>query len=113
MLSGNREGRLRLREEGKPMQTIAQSLGLPGRTVPGTIEETMPDPVHKPPGRPPGEPIIIRIPPRTPEAPEIDRDEDEEDPEIKKPPGITPEMPPPPAPWERADWHRHRGSIDA
>jgi hypothetical protein len=95
------------------MQTIAQSVGLPGRTVPGTIEETMPDPVHKPPGRPPGEPIIVRIPPRTPEAPEIDRDEDEEDPEIKKPPGITPEMPPPPAPWERADWHRHRGSIDA
>jgi hypothetical protein len=95
------------------MQAIAQSVWLPGRRVPGTIEETMPDPVPKPPGRPPGEPIIIRNPPRAPEAPEIDGDEDEGDPEIKKPPRIIPEMPPPPAPWERADWHRNRGSTDA
>jgi hypothetical protein len=79
-----------------------------GRTVPGAIEETMPDPAPKPPGRPPGEPIIIRNPPRPPEVPEIDRSLDEEDdPEIKKPPEGTPEMPPPPAPWERADWRRH------
>jgi hypothetical protein len=111
MLSCSREGRLTLREEGKPMQAIAPSVSLPGRTVPGTIEESMPDPLPKPPGRPPGEPIIIRIPPRMPEAPEVDRDDDEEDPEIKKPPRIIPEMPPPPAPWERADWPRHRGST--
>jgi hypothetical protein len=38
----------------------------------------MPDPVHKPPSRPPGEPIIIKNPPRPPEAPEIDRSLDEE-----------------------------------
>jgi hypothetical protein len=113
MLSCSREGRLTLREEGKPMQTIAQSIWLSGRVFPCTIEETMPDPVHKPPARPPGEPIIIRNPPRAPETPEIDRDEDEEDPEIKKPPRNIPEMPPPPPPWERADWHRHRGSVDA
>jgi hypothetical protein len=71
----------------------------------GTNEETpMPDPVPKAPGRPPGEPIIIRNPPRPPEAPEIDRSEDEEDdPEIKKPPEMVPEKTPPPAPWERAD----------
>jgi hypothetical protein len=94
------------------MQAIAPSVSLPGRTVPGMIEETMPDRVPKPPARPPGEPIIIRIPPRKPEAPEVDRDEDDEVPDIKKPPGITPEMPPPPAPWERADWRRHRDSID-
>jgi hypothetical protein len=103
---------LGLREEGKPMQAIATPVRLPGRTIAGTIEETMPDRVPKPPGRPPGEPIIIRNPPRTPEAPEVDRDEDDEVPDIKKPPGITPEMPPPPAPWERADWRRHRDSID-
>ena len=64
----------------------------------------MPDPLPKPPGRPPGEPIIIKNPPRPQEVPEIDGSLDEEDdPEIKKPPEITPDMPPPPAPWERAD----------
>jgi hypothetical protein len=89
------------------MQAIAKSVGLPVRSVYGTIEELMPDPVPKPPARPPGEPIIIRHPPRPPEAPEVDGslDEDEPDPEIKKPPEIIPEMPPPPAPWERADRH--------
>ena len=36
--------------------------------------------------------------------PEIDGSLDEEDePEIEKPPEIVPEKPPPPAPWERAD----------
>ena len=64
---------------------------------------TLPDPLPKPPGRAPGEPIIIKDPPRPPEAPEIDGSLDEEDePEIKKPPDIVPEKPPPPAPWERA-----------
>jgi hypothetical protein len=84
------------------MQAMAQSVGLPVPMIPVTIEETMPDPVPKPPGRPPGQPIIIRNPPRMPEAPEIDGEE-EGVPEIKKPPEIVPEMPPPPAPWERAD----------
>jgi hypothetical protein len=68
----------------------------------GTIAEAMPDPVPKPPGRPPGEPIIIKNPPRPPEAPEIDGSLDEEDEaEIRTPPEIVPEKPPPPAPWER------------
>lgn len=65
--------------------------------------EALPDPMPKPPGRPPGEPIIIKDLPRPPEVPEIDGSLDEEDePEIKKPPEIIPEKPPPPAPWERA-----------
>ena len=64
----------------------------------------MPDAVPEPPGRPPGEPIIIKNPPRPPEAREIDGSlDDEDDPEIKKLPEIVPERPPPPAPWERAD----------
>jgi hypothetical protein len=74
------------------------------QTARGTIAETMPDPIPRPPGRPPAEPIIIRDPPRPPEVPEIDGSLDEEDdPEIEKPPEIVPEMPPPPAPWDRAD----------
>jgi hypothetical protein len=64
----------------------------------------MPDPLPKPPGRPPEEPIIIKNPPPPPEVPEIDGSLDEEDdPEIEKPPEVVPEMPPPPAPWDRAD----------
>jgi hypothetical protein len=66
--------------------------------------ETLPEPVPKPPGRAPGEPIIIRHPPAPAEVPEIDETPDEgEDPEIETPPVVVPEMPPPPAPWERAD----------
>jgi hypothetical protein len=67
----------------------------------------MPDPLPKPPGRPPGEPIIIRNPPRPPEAPEIDGSLDEEDDlEIGELPEIVPEMPPPPPPEERPHWAR-------
>jgi hypothetical protein len=64
----------------------------------------MPDPIPRPPGRAPGEPIIIiRKPPRPPEVPEIDGSlDDEDDPDIGTPPGIVPEMPPPPRPEERA-----------
>ena len=64
---------------------------------------TLPDPIPRPPARPPGEPIIIKDPSRPPEIPEIDGSLDEEDePEVERPPGIVPEKPPPPAPWERA-----------
>jgi hypothetical protein len=78
------------------------------QSVCGTIAEAMPDPVHKPPGRPPGEPIIIKNPPRPPEAPEIEGSLDEEDEaEIRTPPEIVPEKPPPPAPWERPQGSRH------
>jgi hypothetical protein len=71
------------------------------QTVLGTVEETMPDPVPKPPGRPPAEPIIIKKDPSRPR-PEIDRSPDEEEPEIKVPPEIIPEMPPLPGPGEQA-----------
>jgi hypothetical protein len=84
------------------MQTIATSMGVAVQTVHGTLKETMPDPVPKPPGRPPHEPIIIKDPSRPPEKPEIDRSPDQEEPEIKVPPEIMPEMPPPPGPGEQA-----------
>jgi hypothetical protein len=71
------------------------------QTVHGTVKETMPDPVHKPPGQPPAEPIIIKNPSRPTERPEIDRSPDQEEPEIKVPPEIIPEMPPLPGPGER------------
>jgi len=73
------------------------------QSVCGTIGDAMPDPVPKPPGRAPAEPIIIKNPFRPPERPEIDRSPDqEEEPEIKVPPEIIPEMPPPPGPGEQA-----------
>jgi hypothetical protein len=84
------------------MQVMAESVGLAARSARGN--ETMPDPVRRPPGNPPQEPIIIKVPPRLPEVPEIDRsdDEDEEEAEIRRPPEIVPELPPPPRPEERA-----------
>jgi hypothetical protein len=94
-------------KDGDPAGRVTRQAA-PGRsplpTVDGANAEAMPDPLPKPPGRAPGEPIIIKKPPRPPEAPEIDGGQDEEDePEIKKPPPFIPEKPPPPAPWERAD----------
>jgi hypothetical protein len=67
------------------------------------LAKMMPSPARRPPGDLPREPIIIRIPPRVPEIPEIDGDEEEPDGEIRRPPGIPPEMPPP-RPEERAVW---------
>ena len=86
------------------MQTIAKSMGVAVQTVHGTLKEAMPDPLPKPPGPPPAEPIIIiNDPSRPPEKPEIDRSPDqEEEPEIKVPPEIIPEMPPLPGPEEQA-----------
>jgi hypothetical protein len=54
-----------------------------------TGKQGLPDPVRRPPGHPPQEPIIIKIPPRLPEAPEIDGSDDEEakEAEIHGPPG--------------------------
>ena len=66
-------------------------------------KQGLPDPVRRPPGHPPQEPIIIKVPPRLPDAPEIDRsDDEEEEAEIRRPPEIVPESPPPPRPEERA-----------
>jgi hypothetical protein len=76
------------------------------RTMHHIIEETMPEPVPKPPGRPPAEPIIIKNLSRPPERPEIERSPDqEEEPEIKVPPEVIPEMPPVPGPGEQAAEH--------
>ena len=93
-----------------------------------TGKQGLPDPVRRPPGNPPQEPIIIKVPPRLPEVPEIDRSDDEvEEAEIRRPPEIVPELPPPPRPEERAvqpaqrirstaiiRWHvHHRNIIEA
>ena len=73
------------------------------QTVHGVLKETMPDPVPEPPGRPPPEPNIIKNRARPAERPEIDRSPDQEDePEIKMPHEIMPEMPPLPGPGEQA-----------
>jgi hypothetical protein len=87
----------------KGMQVMAESAGLARRSARGMTRETMPEPIRRPPGRPPQEPII-KVPTRAPETPEIDRSEDDEDEEaeIRTPPGIVPEQPPPPRPEERA-----------
>ena len=79
-----------------------------------TEKQGLPDPVRRPPGHPPQEPIIIKIPPRLPEAPEIDRsdDEEEEEAEIRTPPDIVPELPPPPRPEERAVRHAQGNALD-
>jgi hypothetical protein len=70
------------------------------RPARGTLHEMTPDPVRRPPDNPPPEPIIIRVPPRLPETPEVDRPDDEDEAEIRTP-VIVPEMPPPPRPEER------------
>jgi hypothetical protein len=88
------------------MHATAMSESCLSRTGSHAIE-ALPDRLPKPPGRPPGEPIIIKDPPRPPEAPEIDGSlDDEDEPEIEKHPEIIPEKRPPPAPWERAECGR-------
>jgi hypothetical protein len=89
-------------DDGRRMQVMAESVGLAAKSARDAITETMLDPVRRPPGHPPQEPIIIKIPPRPPAAPEIDRsdDEEEEEAEIRRPPEIVPELPPPPRPEE-------------
>jgi hypothetical protein len=90
-------------QENQGMQATVRSVGLAARSARGTVRESMPDPMRRPPGNPPREPIVIRIPLRVPEVPEIDGSYEEEDEaEIRRSPGIIPEMPPPPRPEERA-----------
>jgi hypothetical protein len=97
----------------RAMHAPAMSQRWPFRTGCDAIE-ALPDPLPKPPGRPPGEPIIIKDPPRPPEAPEIDGSlDDEDEPEIEKHPEIIPEKRPPPAPWERAVRCREGASAPA
>ena len=71
-------------------QVAVRACGLAG----STLNRVMPDPVRRPPDNPPPEPIIIKVPPRPPEAPEVDRPDDEDEAEIRTP-LIVPEMPPP------------------
>jgi hypothetical protein len=78
------------------LQRAAAACGLAG----SILNRMLPDPVRRPPDKPPPEPIIIKVPPRPPEAPEVDRPDDEDWAEIRTP-LIIPEMPPPPRPEER------------
>jgi hypothetical protein len=101
--AAGKEGDFRTVSGGLPMQAIAISTTPAVWTV-RTGKQGLPDPVRRPPGNPPHEPIIIKIPPRLPEVPEVDRsdDQEEEEAEIRRPPEIVPELPPPPRPEERA-----------
>ena len=61
----------------------------------------VPGGLPKPPAHPPAEPIIIKVPPRPREEPEVDRPDDgEEDDGIRRAPWM-PDMPPPLPPEER------------
>ena len=85
------------------MRAVATLVGSPGPVADAAIEVT-PGPLPRPPSRPPAEPIVIKVPPRPREHPEVDRpnDEDEEkDDGIRRPPAWPPDMPPPPRPEER------------
>jgi hypothetical protein len=84
------------------IETISRAEDVAWREWPArsAFNEAMPDPVRRPPDNPPPEPIIIKVPPRPPEAPEVDRPDDEDEAEIRTP-LIIPEMPPPPRPEER------------
>ena len=70
------------------MQAIAISTTPAVWTV-RTGKQGLPDPVRRSSGSSAQEPIIIKIPPRLPEAPEIDGSDDEEaeEAEIHGPPG--------------------------
>jgi hypothetical protein len=104
--AAGKEGDFRTASGGLPLQAMVTSTTPAVWTV-RTEKQGLPDPVRRPPGHPPQEPIIIKIPPRLPEVPEIDRsdDEEEEEAEVRRPPKIVPELPPPPRPEERAVRH--------
>jgi hypothetical protein len=72
------------------LEGAAAACGLAGNT----LKRVLPDPVRRPPDNPPPEPIIIKVPFRAPEVPEVDRPDDEDEAEIRTP-LIIPEMPPP------------------
>ena len=74
--------------------------GLPASVVERAIG-AVPEGLPKPPAHPPAEPIIIKVPPRPREEPEVDRpDEGEGDDGIGRAPWM-PDMPPPLPPEER------------
>ena len=82
------------------MLMVEAPMGLPASVVAEAIG-AVPDGLPKPPAHPPAEPIIIKVPPRPHEEPEIDRPHDgEEDDGIRRVPWM-PDMPPPLPPEER------------
>ena len=82
------------------MLMVEAPMGLPASVVEGAIG-AVPGGLPKPPAHPPAEPIIIKVPPRPHEEPEVDRpDEGEDDDGIRRAPWM-PDMPPPLPPEER------------
>ena len=82
------------------MLMIKAPMGLPASVVAGAIG-AVPGGLPKPPAHPPAEPIIIKVPPRPREAPEVDRPDDGEgDDGLRRAPWL-PDMPPPRPPEER------------
>ena len=60
------------------MLMVEAPMGLPASVVERAIGAA-PGGLPKPPARPPAEPIIIKVPPRPHEAPEVDRPDEGED----------------------------------
>ena len=74
---------------GSPAPVVARAIG------------AVPEGLSKPPARPPAEPIIIKVPPRPREAPEVDRPDDGENDDGIRRALWMPDIPPPPPPEER------------
>ena len=82
------------------MLMVEAPMKLPASVVGGAIG-AVPGGLPKPPAHPPAEPIIIKVPPRPREEPEVDRpDEGEDDDGLRRAPWM-PDMPPPLPPEER------------
>ena len=82
------------------MLMVEAPMGLPASVVARAIG-AVPEGLPKPPARPPAEPIIIKVPPRPHEEPEVDRpDGGEDDDGIRRAPWML-DMPPPRPPEER------------
>ena len=78
--------------EGEPMLMVEAPMGLPASVVEGAIG-AVPGGLPKPPAHPPAEPIIIKVPPRPSEEPEVDRPDDGEDDDGIRRPAWMPDMP--------------------
>jgi hypothetical protein len=82
------------------MLMVEAPMGLPASVIEEAIG-AVPGGLPKPPAHPPAEPIIIKVPPRPHEEPEVDRpDEGEDDDGLRRAPWM-PDMPPPLPPEER------------
>ena len=91
-----------VRREGEPMHAVIASLiNSPGSPV-NTAIELASGSLPRPPGRPPAEPIVVKIPPRRRDDPEVEGPDDEDEGGLRWPPAWLPDLPPPPPPEERA-----------